>query len=422
MNGKSYIGDYQNMNKNVVELIKKPIKKGRNVFFDLRAAKYLSKTSKDQRNSEIIRIAFIVQMAEIWDKEIDVYEELTSRENIETVLLVVPPYNFSKSQIGLSYDNNYFIEKFPNAIKAVNPDGSVIDIKKMNLNYVFYQRPYDHYLPQKLRSSEVVKYCRCCYIPYGFSGADTFNGGNTNDGFFRNMTFIFQDSDYMKSVHQNKFNNRIFWKYQHNVSLGYPSLVHFFDLEKRSKIKTIMWTPRWNYDNRIGGSHFFEYKDAFLEIKKQNPNVKLIFRPHPLMFDEFVKKNLMEQEEVEDYKSTLAQLDIVYDHDSLIIEAFNDSDLLITDFSSIIINYFLTGKPIIYCKAQYDLNPEYSKIASCMYIAENEDQLKKYCQMLLNGNDPLAENRTKVIEQFRAKHFGAEKRIVDYLVFNSINH
>lgn len=232
------------------------------------------------------------------------------------------------------------------------------------------------------------------------------------------MSFVFHDSDHMKGVHQKKFQNKGYYKYQHNMSLGYPSLVHFFSLKKRDDVMNILWTPRWSYDPEYGGSHFFEYKDVIIDIKRENPDRAVIIRPHPLMFDEFIKNGLMTKADVDEYKSKIKKLGIIFDNNSLIINTFDRSDLLITDFSTIIISYFLTGKPIIYCKAQYEFNPEFEKLAQGIYFAENEEQLREYTDMLLKGNDPLAEKRTEVIEILRKKHSGAAQRIVDYLLSN----
>jgi CDP-glycerol glycerophosphotransferase (TagB/SpsB family) len=243
-----------------------------------------------------------------------------------------------------------------------------------------------------------------------------FNGGNSNKEFFRNITNVFLESDYMKNILENKFRLKTKLGTQHFYSVGYPDLEKYFDYKTSDKIKSIIWTPRWSYDERIGGSHFIEYMDILFDLKEKYPYNSFIFRPHPLMFGELKNKQLASQTEIDEFLEKIKEYSIEYDHDTMMDQAIEKADLMITDYSSIIINYFLTGKPIIYCKAQYELNEEYSKIEKCMYVAKSKTDIQRYVEMLLSGNDPLKESRKKLIESYSNKHSGATKRITDILI------
>lgn len=400
---------------NVKKVIKYPFKAAKHVLMDMRALCYLLKNKK-RKSSGRIKVGFIVQMPEIWDKEVAVYDLMREKDDIETVMLVVPPYDVAKSRIRLSYKDNYFLKKYPEAVKAIDENGKVCDVSSLELDYVFFQRPYDHYLPGKLRSTELVKFTKCCYIPYGYSGSDVFNEGNSNRAFFRNMTYVFLESTYMQDILTGKFALGSKLKLQHFLSIGYPDLEKYSDYSCGGDIKKILWTPRWSYDPKIGGSHFLEYKDLFLELKKEHSEMDFIFRPHPLMFGDLIKNGLASEQELEDYMAKLEEAAVVYDHDSMIEEAIAASDVMITDYSSIMINYFVTGKPIIYCKAQYGLNDDYKKMAEGMYVAENEEDIKKYVDMLIAGNDPKRKKRQEIVDKYKDIHKGSTKRIVKYLM------
>ena len=233
--------------KSIKKLIKKPVRIIGERVLDLRSAYYIKRNIR-AKNTGVIRIGFIVQMAEVWDKEVRIYEELRTRADVKTFLIVVPPYDLKTDKNTLSYENDPFLSIYPEAIKALQPDGNWIDIKKFNLDYVFFQRPYDHYLPKPLRSTELVKHTKCCYVPYGYAGSDVFNRGNTNLPFFRNMSFVFLESEYMKVIFKRSFNNRSMFKHQKYETLGYPDLEVYFDIPSRDEIKNILWTPRWSYD------------------------------------------------------------------------------------------------------------------------------------------------------------------------------
>lgn len=63
-----------------------------------------------------------------------------------------------------------------------------------------------------------------------------------------------------------------------------------------------MWTPRWTTNKKLGGSNFFVYYKLLLEYAEKNDDVDLLCRPHPLMFDNFLKTGEMKIEEIDDYK------------------------------------------------------------------------------------------------------------------------
>ena len=90
----------------------------------------------------------------------------------------------------------------------------------------------------------------------------------------------------MKSVFKEKYTGKKVYAYQHFETLGYPDLESYFDISGSSAVRNIIWTPRWSYDPKIGGSHFFEYKELPLALKEKYSEIGIVFRPHPLMFDE----------------------------------------------------------------------------------------------------------------------------------------
>lgn len=410
----------KNLNINGAKILLKKTK----AFFPGKYRDYVAKhylhlvNQNKEKKKNKIKIGFIVQLPEIWDKSVDVYNEMKTRNNVEVVLLTVPPYDLSEGKLGKSYENNYFLETYPDAIRAIDDNGRVIDIEALKLDYVFYPRPYDHYLPYELRSSQLLRYTRCCYIPYGFSGADIFNEGNTNKDFFRNIYITFHESDYMKKIFLKKFKKSYRSKIQHFESLGYPSLENYmnFSAQVTNEKKTILWTPRWSCDERIGGSNFLKYKDYMINIKEEIRDINMIFRPHPLMFEEMVRTKRMSEKEVTEYKERLRQKKIDFDSGTPIDETIKKSDVLVTDYSSIMIMFFLTGKPIVYCDSNIQFNESLEKIRDCIYIVRNQNELDEVLNKLRDGKDHLKEKRDYIIKTEFSNCNGASKKIVDYVI------
>lgn len=358
------------------------------------------KAVSQKKNKGPINVAFIVQMPEVWDKEEPVYLAMRDNPDFNTQLIVVPHYDIQKKELSRDYIHNYFLENYEDAIPGFQ-NGKWLNLKG-KYEYVFYQRPYDGYLPKELRSSKVRKYSKCCYIPYGFVGADVFNEINSDRRFFRNISMAFVETDAMAKLIRSRFgtHDRL-----HRVEcLGYPALEPYFDIKPSNVFKKILWTPRWSYDEKLGGSQFLEYKETIKTIKKLYPEMKITFRPHPLLFEELVSKGLMGKQEIDDYVGSLADCDIKYDTGTPIYDAINDADILITDFSTIIIQYFVTGKPVIYCEAGIKLNEIYEKMAKGFYLANNEEDILEQVKSISNGSDILLTIRRKIIENDLRKY------------------
>ena len=392
---------------------------GKSVCLDIRSDIRLLKL-KNKTCGNKIRVGFIVQMPEIWDKQQVVYEELLKRDNTEVFMFVVPSYDIEKRVITTNYENNYFLNRYSSVIRAIDTFGKAIDLKAYELDYAFYQRPYDMYLPEQLRSHNVSAYCKCCYIPYGFSGADVFDEGNTNRDFFRNIYFTFMESSYMQKKLVRKYPISSRMGIRHIEDLGYPSLEPYFAKRTSETLKTVLWTPRWSYDAKLGGSHFVEYKNLPFVLQDKFKDIRCVFRPHPLMFGELKSKELMTETDVETYLSAVENCGIVYDTGTPINAALDEADVLITDYSSIIIMYFLTGKPIIYCKSHIEFNETFQKLGQYMYLAESEEDIYFYMEQLSNGNDSLKEKRLEFISREFSKHINADKRIIDRIIDDGI--
>lgn len=381
---------------------------------DVMVNKALQNVKRRPHLNHRIKVAFIVQMAEIWDKESPIYEAMLSDPAFDPYLLVVPPsYDPESTHINTDYDkSNYFLTHYPSSIRSYQ-NGSWISVESMNFDYIFLQRPYDHYLPENFRSYNLVRFSKVCYIPYGFTGADVFNGGNSNKRFFRNIYFAFLESEYMVQVVSRKFRTKTEKNNHKILSLGYPALIPYFSFPPIKKISTILWTPRWSFDRIIGGSNFINYKECFIEAVKSHPEFKFIFRPHPLMFGEILSKGYMSQEEIDNYIGQITALGVIYDKNTPLVESLRNTDVLITDFSSIIIQFFLTGRPIIYCESSIQMNRTYQNMKDGMYLVHSkEDFISKINDLSIKG-DYLKSKRQEIITGRFEHHKNATNDIIN---------
>lgn len=397
-------------------------------YKDIEARKNLKQWSEKSYNTERkIKVGFIMQMPEIWDKISPVYEEMKKNDLFETTLLVVPAFDIKSGKLCRSYgeEKKFISEKYPldKRIDVVDKDGKVIDVSEYHFDYVFYQRPYEHYLPKELGTERLVKFTKTCYIPYAYQGATVFTELDTNKEFFRNIYLTFTDSDEVYQALSAKFKKNIEEQIQKVLYVGYPVFDTYLTMLEKSNTSGILWTPRWSFDPKMGGSHFVDYKDSFLLLRKDYSNHKIIIRPHPLMWENVVKEGLMTQTEVDKYKDELGQNNIIIDVNKMLEDTVSNSRVLIADYSSIIINYFMTGKPIIYCPFETELSEVYKKLLSGMYIANSWEDVEKYLAMINRGEDILYDIRQEIINKELKQLGGGTTNIVNAIVndFNKVN-
>ena len=370
------------------------------------------------RGKRVIRVVFLFQMPEVWNKQAPLYEELCNRENFECIILAIPPYNIKTEECDRKSEDIYLYakERYVNVYNAIAEKGWV-DLEELRPDYVFYQRPYDGYLPEPYRTQNVIKYAKTCYIPYAvFDSVFGEVRMEYNRNFARAIYLHFTSNAQIVEILKKKFNYTVKQNLQRIEYHGYPHFEKVYEYiknpqeniwdnftNKETKFK-IMWTPRWTTDPKLGGSHFFEFKDAILDYAEKNPNIFLLLRPHPLAFDNYIRQGLMTDKEVEAYLERCDKIENVrFDVEKEYLESLCGADVLISDTSSLVPEYFLTGKPLIFCETPICKNEMFQKIADSSYYVNHWEDVRKILDRLQMDDDPLKGKRVKCIDQIYGK-------------------
>lgn len=364
---------------------------------DLKARKYHKAKYQKRVNNDIIRVGFIVHETETWDKCKPVYEEMNQRDVFRTLIIVCPSYDNPNHSGQYGYEWEYFSSNYPDAIKALDDSGRTIDLESLHFDYLFYQDPYIVHYPKKLQPEYTNAYAKLCYIPYGLNLLKQFSDVLTrNRRFFGNMYFGFMDAEYDASLLRNAYAANCAKGLQHFITLGYPALAEYMQYPTDYSVKNIVWTPRWTFDSSLAKSHFLDYKDQMLDIPRKY-GCHLTFRPHPLMYSTLIDTGLMSEKEVNAFQQTIDDLGITTDLHSPITDIFKKNGLLITDFSSIIIQFYLTGRPIIYCSCGLEMNEVFQTIIPGIYVADSWEDIDRYLEEIQSGNDYLYPVRQRIL-------------------------
>ena len=259
-------------------------------------------------------------MPQLWNKISNVYYEMLQDSRIEVYIVVVPDVSVSQE----NQENSIrFFKGIKGKIIVAKTVNGWYPIRNIKPNYVFYQRPYDAYLPEEYRSFCVAAYARVCYIPYAYACTKPVEHSCYNQDFFANVYMFFAENGYAKKLIIERERELYAKKQKNAYYLGYPALDN---IRKSKRIKghfwreddpryKILWCPRWTTDVNLGASNFFEYKDFFIEWVNKRKNTSVVFRPHPMMFSNFEKTVEMSGEEEKQYLNNYIEHErLMYDN------------------------------------------------------------------------------------------------------------
>lgn len=376
-------------------------------------------------------VVFVCHRPSVWVSLQSIYEKLLESGDFEVTIVAIP----SKKQLPDLYFNHQvyidegayeFFKNFPGRIINGYAENSWCDLKSLRPDYIFFQTPYNCIRPPEYQSPVVSSYTKIAYVHYGillFRG-DTADSVHPVD-FMQDLSFMFcetqQNMHFVEKIYE-KINNHT------NVSLTVPGYTRFdlrekyrdaesmvWNYKKSNDKFRILWTPRWCTEE--GVSHFFEYKDKFIEFCDAHEGIDFVFRPHPQHFLEAVGKGEMTQQDVEEYKAQYARRENMnIDSQPEYMDTFFSSDVLISDTSSIFAEYLMTDRPVIYTHRVDLFNEVGAKLAEAYYWVNSWDELVSVLAMLKGGRDPLKEKRREILADcFGLPLEGAGQRIAESL-------
>ena len=364
-------------------------------------------------NHEKINVVFVCHRPAVWESLHSVYDTLKSDSAFNVYIVAIP----HKKQLPGLYFNHEVYEsegaedfwKSEGCINGYNYEsGEWFDLKKLEPDYIFFQQPYNITRCEQYKSWNVAKYAKICYVAYAFD----FIGGSilevsTPKDFMDNVSIYFTQNKIddrlifnLLKKQQNDFTERFitgFPRYDGIMRYNAASVANNVNCDRSSSYKVI-WTPRWCTDE--GNCSFFDYKDRMVDFFNGNGEYQFVFRPHPQAFLNLNQTGELSNEEAEKYKQYYKNsMNMYIDENTEYFSTFFGSDCLISDVSSIMADYFLTGKPIIYCHKKDMFNECSKRMSDGFYWVESWEELQRTLEMLKNGKDPLKNERLKIIKE-----------------------
>lgn len=377
------------------------LKNNINILFRI----YKKITNKEYKQ-DLISIVFIQTFPSGWNSVKPIFDKLILNEKFIVKVLVVPSNRdiYDKKKIDFIYnqyfkkiDNKYLIKSFD------NQTNEWFNLKDLRPTYVFYNRPYDQELVNKnYRSNIVSSYSKICFLHYGYSLSNDYSNYWRNGSFIYNTSIIFAENLSKYIEYNNALRLQLFFNLTKIYNFGYP---RFELLNKSTKTNylnknfTILWTPRWSFnDNSIDKSSFLMYNNMFYDFFKKNVNINFICRPHPLMFQSLLKSNILSKEELDKYILNISKsLNMSIDDDIDYINTIEKADLIITDYTAMIADFYHSGKQIIYLGRDNHFNNEAKEMSSSFHYASDMDSIIKLINNIrLNKHSSKPKKHTNI--------------------------
>ncbi len=384
--------------------------------------------------NEKIKVLFICWRPSVWGSLKTVYEAM-KLDSLFDVTIVTIPNKKQLPKIGLNHEiyeseGGELFWTGTDVMSGYNYETKEwLDLRLLKADYICFQQPYNICRTDAEKSWVISKYAKLFYVAYyafiDCKDDDFINQDTTPLDFLKDISLYFVQNETEKKfiTHRMEQANNKLCKVIKSGFPCYDNLINNYNIQdtswtcKNENRFRIIWTPRWctNENN----CHFFSYKDKLVDYCNNKTDIDFVFRPHPQMFLNFASTGELSEKEANEYKNIYTKsINMAIDNTKNYIPTFYTASCMITDISSVVPEFFLTGKPIIYCHRKSSLN-SFSKdkgYSSGFYWVESWDDLKTTLDMLRNGNDPLKEKRQKLIKD----HFYIPKEGAGYLIKEAI--
>jgi len=366
-------------------------------------------------NNEKINILFICQRPQFWGALKTVFESCNNDPYFNVTIITIPN-KIERHDLKNNYETyisdgaeNYF-KKFPcKVINGYNYENkSWVSLRNLSPDYIFFQTPFSGSRPHEYDIKLVSQYANVCYVSYASDVIISEDYNSYHPFYFLKYIYLLfcQTEEYKNTIKnifcKNKADFNIksyitgFPKYD-NIELYRNSESPIWKFKRSEQHFRIIWTPRWT--TKENTCHFFVYKDKFFEYADKYQDIDFIFRPHPHCFIDYLNRKEITEKEIEKYINEYKnRKNMTIDYNKDYLPQFYSSDVLVTDISSIIIEYFLTGKPIIYCHKTDLFNSFSRKLSEGFYFAHNWNEVEYFLEQLKSKNDPLKEKREQLIK------------------------
>ncbi len=359
-----------------------------------------------------VRAVFFAELGEKWDSMESVYEIMQDDPRFDPVVVLTPIYR-AVNRNG-QQEREIIYRDYLTSLGIPFFDYDTYRLEEDCPDLAFISQPYEACTPREFWPEHIAKYTRLVYLSYGMIG------------------YVFADS--AQSLCQLPV-FRYAWKvagasdnfYQYYckhalngggnmIVTGLPKFDPVIRLRGKKETVPEEWKTiienrtviLWNtwYDPVRSSITYF---DAIIKWFKGHDDCALIWRTHPMT--DTVTKLYYPTQFYEKLQQNIAAVkaapNMLIDENASYNLAFACSDAMISDYSSMMFQYLMLDRPVLWIKHQGGTGPFNGQLltneviidGSWMEEAINQDEIFGFMERIRNGEDRNADMRRAVLNR-----------------------
>jgi len=258
---------------------------------------------------------------------------------------------------------------------------------------IIYQHPW--YVETTQGPVVCSKFALTYYVPYFISDID-----NSIECDLRFHRYIYRyyvpDEDTMQS-----YALKMQDKGKKLIVAGHPQLDNYLKKDFEQERKYVIYAPHWTVcGNNLRYSTFDWNGFKILEFAEKHKELNWVFKPHPCLYNFLFMSGYMSKEQADEYYQRWSNIGIVHNEGDY-IKLFQQSNTLITDSGSFLIEYFFTKQPCIHLVSDsFAGNQNARDICSTYYNVYNlEEMYRIFEEILINKQDTKKQDRLNLLKK-----------------------
>ena len=351
---------------------------------------------------EKIRVAFVVCDVSMFSFE-PVYMRMREDPAYDCFIAVVPRVTrgerFLRDTLKKTVDT--LVARYGGAVRCLyDPDTREERPLEGTADVVFTSIVYDDQTCARYTALPISAYALVVGTPYGY-------GGIFNSSVYR-MATLNQPALFWRLFVSNDVIAELFASARPLLretmrSCGYPKMDRMAGISRRrDRVKTVLICPHHTLargkDEILAISTFLKFADFFLRLPTIFPDMRFVFRPHPLLFPRLETDEWWGRQKADDYRAALeAQPNVEFQQGGDYFETFVNSDAMVHDCGSFMAEYFYAGHPQCYLleapgALDAQLTPFGKRLQEHVAHACTEDEIVDFVRRVAEGRVTMADD------------------------------
>lgn len=374
-----------------------------------------------EMHTDKIKIAFFPYKASMWDCMDSVWKCAVKDDQCEVEVIPIPFFelNNGKNEAVECYEGNSFPEYVE--IRKYN----TYNLSQEHPDIAYIHNPYDQYnrvtmVHPYFFSKEIKKNCtELVYIPYYIAGIYSNEQKICEmaelPGFYNSSCVVVQTEVYKDVLEKKgKQSNKciVAGSPKFDAVLTNKEKLNLDEYDNILRNKKI-FLLNTSISGFLKNAEWFATMNEIVESFCGNTEGFLVWRPHPLLEATVNALRIDEREQYIKMKMKIQNMqNAIIDSSANPLKAINTADALISDYSSLVPQYYVTEKPILCLNGKREYREKYICIFDHYdsYFYKDGLSVKDFVEMVQKGEDPTIEVRRAYIKKMQFEN-NAGKRV-----------